>query len=125
MSGERLLLDSVVVIDHLNGVEAATAFLREAIDISHVSAITRAEVLTGLSPNDVGLGRVLLDRFPLIVIDAPVADLAAQLRRKYRWRLPDAIQAAAAQHHGLFLVTRNTKDFPPKRHRFVRVPYSV
>lgn len=125
MNGEKLLLDSVILIDHLNDVEPATEFLRQSLEVSHISAITRAEVLAGLAPSDVSVGTALLDRFPLIVIDAPIADLAARLRRKHRWRLPDAIQAAAAQHHGLLLVTRNTEDFPPKRHRFVRVPYSV
>jgi predicted nucleic acid-binding protein len=39
--------------------------------------------------------------------------------------LPDALQAAAAVHHGLMLATRNTKDFPPRRFDFVVVPYTV
>jgi predicted nucleic acid-binding protein len=125
MSGDRFLLDSVVLIDHLNGIGAATEFLRQTLHVSQITAITRAEVLTGLAPGDLSLGMALLDRFPLIAIDARLADLAARLRRTHRWRLPDAFQAAAAQHHGLVLVTRNVKDFSPKRHRFVRVPYSV
>jgi len=54
-----------------------------------------------------------------------VADLAARLRREHRWKLPDALQVAAAQHHGLRLVTRNTRDFPPERYPFVLVPYVV
>ena len=125
MNGDRLLLDSVIVIDHLNGIDRATEYLRSVLDVARISAITRAEVLSGLAPGDVVVGKALLDRFPLISIDAPVADLAAELRRRFRWRLPDALQAAAARHHGLLLVTRNTKDFPPRRHRFVRVPYEL
>lgn len=125
MSGERYLLDSVVLIDHLNGIEAATTFLRRCVDTAHISAITRAEVLTGLAPRDVRLGAALLGCFTLVAIDGPVADLAARLRRQHRWRLPDAFQAAVAVHHRLLLATRNTKDFSPRRHRFVRVPYTV
>ena len=125
MNGERYLLDSVILIDHLNGVDAATDFLRHAIDASSISAITRAEVLTGLAPKDVRVGAALLGCFTLLVIDGSIADLAAKLRRTHRWRLPDAIQAAVAQHHGLLLVTRNTKDFPPARYAFVRIPYKV
>ncbi len=34
-----------------------------------------------------------------------------------------AFQAAAALHYGALLVTRNTRDFPPERFAFVRVPY--
>jgi predicted nucleic acid-binding protein len=67
----------------------------------------------------------LLNRFHLLVIDGPVADLAAQLRREHRWQLPDALQAAAARHNGLRLATRNTKDFPPERYAFVHVPYTL
>jgi len=125
MRGDRLLLDSVILIDHLNGLEQATAYLRGVLDASHVSAITRAEVLAGLGSREVHLGKLLLDRFPLIPIDRPVADLAAELRREHRWRLPDAIQAAVARLHGLVFVTRNTRDFSPRRHRFVLVPYEA
>ncbi|MBK6580422.1 MAG: PIN domain-containing protein, partial [Sandaracinaceae bacterium] len=57
--------------------------------------------------------------------DGPVADLAAALRREHRWKLPDALQAAAARQHGLRLATRNTKDFPPAKHAFVVVPYTL
>jgi hypothetical protein len=71
------------------------------------------------------LARQLLDHIPLIAIDQPVAVLAARLRRRHRWRLPDAIQAAAAVHHGLKLATRNTRDFDPRRHDFVVVPYTL
>jgi hypothetical protein len=125
MNGERLLLDSVILIDHLNGIDRATAYVRSVLDASQISAITRAEVLAGLARGDLSLGKTFLDRFPLIPIDGPVADLAAELRRRFRWRLPDALQAAVARHHGLLLVTRNTKDFPPRPHRFVRVPYEL
>ncbi|GIX27647.1 MAG: hypothetical protein KatS3mg123_1528 [Burkholderiales bacterium] len=55
----------------------------------------------------------------------PVADRAAELRRRHRWKLPDAFQVAIAQHHGLRLATRNVKDFPPGRWDFVLVPYTL
>ncbi|MEK7404342.1 MAG: PIN domain-containing protein [Acidobacteriota bacterium] len=57
--------------------------------------------------------------------DREAADLAASLRRKYRWRLPDAFQAALAQLHGLKLATRNVRDFPPKQFDFVEAPYTL
>ncbi|HEX4826543.1 MAG TPA: PIN domain-containing protein [Candidatus Polarisedimenticolaceae bacterium] len=124
MSGEGVLLDSVIVIDHLNGVDEATAFMRRTGNRAHISAITRAEVLAGAPASMISRVRSLLDAIPLVAIDAPVADLAAELRRAHRWRLPDALQAAAALHHGFSLATRNTKDFPPRRHAFVIVPYT-
>jgi predicted nucleic acid-binding protein len=81
--------------------------------------------LTGFETADVPLAMALLNRFHLLVIDGPVTDLAAQLRREHRWQLPDALQAAAARHNGLRLATRNTKDFPPERYAFVHVPYTL
>jgi predicted nucleic acid-binding protein len=125
MNGEPVLIDSVILIDHLNGIEAATAYLQSAVPDARISPITRAEVLAGLAKHDVPLGKLLLDRFPLVAIDAAAADLAAALRREHRWRLPDAFQAALAILYGLRLATRNTKDFSPRRHRFVRVPYDL
>ena len=125
MSGNGILLDSVILIDHFNAIAPATEYIRTVAKTAYVSAITRAEVLTGFGPEDTPAARSLLDRFILIPIDRAIADLAAELRRDHRWRLPDALQAATALHHRLALATRNTKDFPPRRYRFVRVPYKI
>jgi hypothetical protein len=126
MSGRRVLLDSVILIDHFNGILQATDYLKEVASEACISAITRAEVQAGFdSAESLSSARKLLDRFPLIPIDATVADLAAELRRRFRWKLPDALQAAAAKFHQLKLVTRDTKDFPPERHSFVTVPYEL
>lgn len=124
-SGDPVLLDSVIVIDHLNGVRAATEYLAAAGSAAHISAITRAEILTGCG-SDAEWARVarLLDHFNFVPIDASIANLAARLRRENRWKLPDAIQAAAALTHGLKLATRNTRDFGPE-HDFVIVPYRL
>ncbi|KXW57085.1 tRNA(fMet)-specific endonuclease VapC [Ferrovum myxofaciens] len=119
------LLDSVILIDHFNGVEAATNFLRERRSDAAISAITRAEVLTGFDEAQRALPARLLDTFVCLQLDQVTADLAARLRRKHHWKLPDAIQAAVAQHHGLKLVTRNIKDFPPSVFDFVLTPYSL
>ena len=121
----KLLLDSVILIDHFNGIDAATQYLADNQDEAAISVITRAEVLTGFTPLLENKARRFLDCFPVISIDAVSADLAAALRRDHGWKLPDAFQAAIAQQHGLQLVTRNAKDFPPKRYRFVTIPYAV
>jgi hypothetical protein len=119
----RLLLDSVILIDHFNGRGEATRYLARVAGESAISVITRAEVLTGFAAEDSALAVRLLDRFPTLDIDAAVADLAARLRREQRWKMPDALQAALACHHGLALATRNTRDFSPQAHSFVVIPY--
>ena len=120
-----VLIDSVILIDHFNGMPAATAYLLEMQGNVAISVITRAEVLTGFEGKERQLARRLLDRFPILIIDRAIADLAATLRRRNRWKMPDALQAALAKHHKLKLATRDTDDFPPKRYRFVTVPYTV
>jgi predicted nucleic acid-binding protein len=120
----NVLLDSVILIDHLNGVPAASDYLRRTQGAS-ISLITRTEVLSGPAIADPEILARWLDRFSTLPLDREAADLAAELRRTHRWRLPDAFQAAFAQIHGLKLATRNTRDFPPERHPFVTVPYSI
>lgn len=118
------LIDSVILIDHLNGISKATAFVLGLDPLqTAISVITRAEILSGLDEQGQVSVRPLLDQYQLLIIDKPIADLAAQLRREYGWKLPDAFQAALAQHHKIKLTTRNTKDFDPKTHEFVEVPY--
>jgi predicted nucleic acid-binding protein len=126
VSGDApVLLDSVIVIDHLNGVKKATQWLARNRSRCRITPITRAEVLCGYAPSDAAPIAAWLDGFPLIPIDREVGDLAATLRRDHGWKLPDAIQVAAARLHGLDLATRNTKDFPPRKFDFVVVPYSI
>lgn len=119
------LLDPVLLIDHFNDIRAATRFLKDEGHRSAISVVTRAEVLVGFDTKQAGVAAGFLNRFPTLPIDMALADLAAQLRRQYGWRLPDAFQAALASYHGLRLVTRNTNDFPPERFDFVDVPYRL
>jgi predicted nucleic acid-binding protein len=121
----KALLDSVILIDHFNGIAAATSCLGRLRGRAAVSVVTRAEVLAGFDAAETPRAAALLDHFPTLGIDREIADLAARLRREVRWKMPDAFQAAIAQRHGLRLVTRNTRDFPPERHVFVEVPYTV
>jgi predicted nucleic acid-binding protein len=55
--------------------------------------------------------RAFLQEFRLIDISSSVMELSVEIRRKKKMKLPDAIIAASAVHHDLFLVTRNIKDF--------------
>jgi predicted nucleic acid-binding protein len=120
------LLDSVILIDHLNGVPEANQFvLAIEPEQTAISVITRAEILVGIEPEDAPLVKALLDQFRLLVIDKPIADLAADLRKSQGWKLPDAFQAALCICHKIKLVTRNTKDFDPVRHDFVEIPYTL
>ncbi len=120
------LVDSVILIDHFNGIDKATAFVL-ALDPGKtaISVITRAEILVGIEETEVQLIKTFLDQYSLLIIDRSIADLSAALSRKYGWKLPDAFQAALALHHKIKLATRNIKDFDPRRYDFVEIPYSL
>ena len=120
------LLDSVILIDHLNGVAEANRFVL-ALDpeVTAISVITRAEILVGVGIKEESLVKAFLDQFQLLMIDKNIADLAASLRKGRGWKLPDAFQAALGVHHKIKLTTRNTKDFDPQKCDFVEVPYEI
>ena len=119
----KYLLDSVILIDHLNGNRSATDYIFKVHSYCAISVVTRAEVLVPYEASEMAPVLRLLDSFLSLPIDTTVADRAAALRRLNKWKLPDAFQAALAEVHGLKLVTRNTKDFPPKKFNFVLEPY--
>lgn len=122
----KLLLDSVIFIDHFNNIEKATHFISQYQHDIGISVITRAEVLTGFqSKTHIKLVKKILDQFEHYPLTAIEADLAASLRHEHHWKLPDAFQAAIAKQHKLKLVTRNTKDFNPQKYHFVLVPYQL
>lgn len=122
----EILLDSVILIDHLNGIPEATQWLAdEGWDRMAVSAITRAEVLTGAAPEELAHIGSLLDSFICFPLDAETADRAASIRREKKLRLPDAFQAAVAEKRRLKLVTRNIRDFSPEKFDYVIVPYEL
>jgi predicted nucleic acid-binding protein len=124
--GLNRLLDSVILIDHFNGIPKATEYLRKLIpERTAISVITRAEILVGFEGQSADKAILLLDQFTLLSIERDIADKAAGLRRVHGWKLPDAFQAALAIHHNIKLVTRNTRDFNPSHHTFVEVPYTL
>ena len=119
----KYLIDTVILIDHLNGVKKATDWLKKNKD-SYISPITRAELLVGALDEEKHSIKLLLDSFETLLIDNETADLAAELRKKHRLKLPDAFQAAIAVKNKVSLVTRNTKDFK-KEMGFVKLPYKI
>jgi predicted nucleic acid-binding protein len=93
----KRILDSVILMDHLNGIEKSTKFIL-GLDPDEVaiSVITRAEILVGVEGTSEGQVRAFLDQYHLLIIDKTTADLAGSLRKRHGWKLPDAFQAALA-----------------------------
>ena len=120
------LFDSVILIDILNTKPQAKKWLSSVQeDRIAISVVTMSEVLVGTKDNEISVVMDALGRLPCLPIVVSTAELAAKLRQQYRFKLLDAYQAALAIEHKLTLVTRNTKDFNPKIHPFVKIPYSL
>ena len=120
------LLDSVILIDHLRGTEPAVAWIDKLGEGEAViSVVTRTEVLSGGSAEEARPARELCDKFECLPLTKDDATSAAELRRNYRWKLPDAFQAAVAKKHGLKLVTRDARGFDEKKHGIVLIPYRL
>ena len=121
----KAVLDSNILIDYLRGINKARieiALYNEPL----ISPITWMEVMSGATDEEEKqLNRNFLDRFQRVELVLPVMEQAATLRNTHRLKLPDAIILASAQVNNLMLVTRNTKDFDPRKLPNVRVPYVI
>lgn len=121
----KYLLDSMVIIDHLNGILQATEWLKRlSAGEAVVSVITRAEVLVKAKDAWEAV-QALLDEYPCLSIGPDEADLAAGLRNRYGIKLPDAFQAILAQNQSLVLVTRDKEAFKRIENLEVKIPYEL
>jgi predicted nucleic acid-binding protein len=106
------LIDSNIIIYHLNGEKIATDFLKKNLTYSFISRLTFIEVLsfdfTEKEKKDV---TNLLNSFNIIDTSKDIAFKALENREKKKIKLADNIIAATAQVNNLILVTRNIKDF--------------
>ena len=117
----KALFDTNILIDFLGGRPEA----KREIDLHTeraISIVTWMEVMVGATPETEARLRAFLSGFEVIDIDQDVAELAVDLRRRHRIKLPDALIWAAARRRGALLVTRNTRDFPADDPG-VRAPY--
>jgi hypothetical protein len=115
------VFDTNIVIDALNGVEAADAEYSRYERVL-ISRITWMEVLVGAGEDDAEVRDFLETHFEIAPLDLAVAEKAVKIRRAHRIRLPDAVIWATAQVNDAVLVTR--KDFDPSW-TGIRAPYSL
>jgi len=116
------VFDTNILIDFLTGRgEAQEEFDRYTR--RGISIVTWMELQIGSRTEDeADVIDLFLRKFRIIEITGQVARRAAEIRRRSRVGLPDAIIWATAQVESAQLVTRNTKDFPTND-PLVRIPY--
>jgi len=105
MIGDRILIDTNIIINLLNGIEGIKPFLkgRELC----VSIITEMELLsyTGIQANDIKIIKTFLSECIIIDINNEIKELAITLRRRTKMKLPDSIIAASAIYMEIPLFT--------------------
>lgn len=101
----RLLYDTDVLIDHLEGVRPLPVGEAPAY-----SCISRAELYSWSAADEDRID-AFLDPLEELTVDRIIAEQAGRVRRDTRIKLPDAMVAAAALVTRRRLVTRNTRDF--------------
>lgn len=114
MTPETVVLDSNIIIDYLQGRHQAARLLLSYRDDNIrilISIITLIEVLVGIADQEKRerVKQWLLGFSPIHVC-LDVAEKAIEFRKRYGFRVPDAIIASTAQCHRGVLVTRD-RDF--------------
>lgn len=118
----KAVFDTNILIDYLNGVDLAKAELSK-YKTKIISIITWMEVLVGVANKDEEkIIKDFLFQFQLSYLDREVSEIAIDLKRKNKIKLPDAIIWATAIKENISLITRNTKDFSATEKSII-IPY--
>lgn len=112
MREKRYLIDSNIIIYHLNQDDIASNFLLQNFQDSAISRVTFIEVLSfNFTPEVQKTMIEYLERFEIIDTDKSISIQAIENRKIKKIKLPDNIIVSTAQVYNLTLVTRNEKDF--------------
>lgn len=120
----KALFDTNIIIDYLGGEEKSLNEI-EIYQERYISIITYMEVLVGINNSEefYNVKEYLLS-LNIVHIDQSISDMAIEVRKKYKLKIPDALIMASAQKIGAILVTRNSKDFDTSI-PIVRIPYQL
>ena len=126
MTANRFLLDTDVIIEYLRGRDEAIRYLESLEGSLYVSAITVAELYSGVRGKDEESAlEQFLDAFEVIPVDRALARLGGLCRQRYQpahgTGLADAIVAMSAESEDAALVTFNGRHYPMVKG--VIVPY--
>jgi predicted nucleic acid-binding protein len=115
--GIKYLLDTNIVIYYLKNqlTKVVENYLDEVVfkEQPNISFISEIELMCWNDASDkdiIVLNDFIMDA-QVIEIDRSIKLKTAEIRKKYKLKLPDAIIAATAISFDFTLVTRNTNDF--------------
>ncbi len=114
--GKKYLIDTNILIYYLENqiptdkIERVEEVLENSFAISVISEI---ELLSyaSLDSADLNTIKTFLAEAEIFPVDATIVEQVAEIRRKHKIKLPDAIIGATAKIQSRTLLSRNTKDF--------------
>jgi len=114
-----LLLDTDILINLLRGREAARDFVARSLDEYDLlcSAISVAEIWTGMKPHEEKATRQLLDSLKIIDVNRVIAEYAGTYKgstKSHNLELDDCLIAATARAVNAVLATGNGRHYPMK-----------
>lgn len=125
-----ILLDTSVILDHLNGRLERTEYLDRLIEQGHFLAccpVNITEVYAGLRSGEEEKTQAFLDSLEFFPVTPQIARQAGLLRRDWRQKgqtlsYADVTIAAVALSNGVPLLTDNRKHFPMPELQLLPLP---
>lgn len=126
MASAKYLIDTDVLIEYLRGSDRAAEFLEGLQGDLIISAISVAELLSGVKgPDESSALDQFMLAFEVASIDDRLAKVGGLIRQKYHpghgIGLADALIAATAAERSAELITFNVRHYPMVQD--VRLPY--
>jgi len=105
MSGIKLLADTNAIVHHLNGNIAINSVFEDSTIF--ISSITFTELLANksLTEEEITILRAYLSNINIIHTNDSICEIAAEIRKNNKVKLPDAIIAATSLFLSIPLVT--------------------
>lgn len=117
------VFDTNILIDYLSGKDQAKEVL-EYYKNRVISRISWMEVLVGTSSDEEERIKQFLESFTIAELTPEICEIAINIRKQHRVKLPDAVIWATAKSYRGILITRDNKDFPNYAPD-IKIPYIV
>lgn len=110
MNGNNIVADTSLLVNFFNGIEPAGKILKG--QNIWVSAISEIELLSysALTKSQTKIIRSFLDECMISELSRPVREIAIEIRKKQKLKVPDAVIAATSIHLDFPLITMDN-DF--------------